>query len=210
MLPNKPIKDWRYIFIDTSTILDFIKIPARFSKNPAEQTRIELAHKIIRALEEVEKSRTDKKQRIVLYVSAISLFEIRQLEKDKTVYDTIVQLFSNFDVTIISFNKKSAEALTIGLDEVLPDAQKKHYLKSLAVQREKDIPAQNAKEWISDDLKILACAKSLPKDKLDVILTGDIRTFQPIADALELPCLPTYQKYLPTDLFGELDTGYNL
>lgn len=210
MLPIKPIKDWRYIFLDTSTIIDFMKDPTRFAKNPDVQARIKLAHKIIGALEQLERNRTDKKQAFVVYVSAISLFEIRQLEKNTTVFKTIIRLFSNFDVTIVDFGKKAAEALAVGLDEVLPEAQKQHFLKSLAIQREQEIPAQNAKEWISDDLKILACAKTLPKDKLDVILTGDMKTFEPIAKALELPCLATYERFLPKDLFGELDMDSNL
>ncbi|KAA5416003.1 hypothetical protein [Bacteroides cellulosilyticus] len=66
----------------------------------------------------------------------------------------------------------------------------------------------NFRNWISDDMKILSCVKQLCQQKrLDVILTSDERTFLPIAELMELPCLVLKKENFPTDLFGELSNN---
>ncbi|MEJ7679689.1 MAG: hypothetical protein WKG06_17880 [Segetibacter sp.] len=52
--------------------------------------------------------------------------------------------------------------------------------------------AISARKWIDDDVKIAGSAKMVRK--LDALLTGDYKTFLPVAKANGLTCL-LYQGY---------------
>lgn len=64
--------------------------------------------------------------------------------------------------------------------------------------------AINARKWIDDDVKIAGTAKMVRK--LDALLTGDYKTFLPVAKQLGLPVY--YTKDIPVDMFGELKTEW--
>ncbi len=140
------------------------------------------------------------KDRRQFYVSSVTVAELRKLAAPNTVKD-IVLLFNSGDVTFVDFTKDIALRLNQSLENALPDGQKHQFISYL----EKELRANNvanARQWVSDDLKISSSAKSLKE--LDAILTCDKNTFQKIADTLELPCISMYKEEFASDLFGEI------
>jgi hypothetical protein len=197
MKPSKPIKDWKYVFLDTSVIVDYLQNPERHGKNPKVQFRIELTQKLIRTIA------GDKNNRCLIYVSAISVAELLKLVRPENAIQEVALLFNTSDVVFVDFTKSIANFLQRSLEQYLPDGQKHVFIKQLEKElNEKNI--MNARQWISDDLKIAATASTIKK--LDVVLTSDRKTFFPITEKLEIPCIVTDD--LPLDLFGELDTEH--
>ncbi len=198
MKPSKPIKDWKHIFLDTSFIIDFISDPFKEGRNPDIQKRIELAHQVMDILSAYDfGSEKEKRQ---YYISAVTVSELRKLAAPSAV-KYLVLLFSVGDVTFVDFTKDIALRLNQKLEQFLPSGQKHQFIAYL----EKELRANNvanARQWVSDDLKISASAESLRQ--LDVILTSDKNTFQKIADTLELPCISMYKEEFAPDLFGDI------
>ena len=202
MKPTKPISEWQNILLDTSFIVDFLSSPERFDKNPEVQKRIELAQRVMEILSNYEPS--EKNTRRNYFISAITLGELRKMATENTAKE-LVWLFSAGDVTFIDYTKDTALLLNRSLEECLPKGQKHQFLSYL----EKELKARNfanARQWVSDDLKIVACAKSIKK--LDVALTSDKNTFKLTADTLEVPCVSMFKEDFDTDLFGDISVLY--
>jgi hypothetical protein len=198
MKPAKPIKDWKHIFLDTSFIIDFISSPSKERKNQEVQKRIELAHQVMDILSNYDLE--NSKERRQYYISSVTVAELRKLAASNTVKDLVV-LFNAGDVIFVDFTKDIALKLNQGLEHSLPDGQKHQFISYL----EKELKANNvanARQWVSDDLKISASAKSIKQ--LDVVLTSDKNTFQKIADTLDVPCISMYKEQFVSDLFGEI------
>ena len=67
----------------------------------------------------------------------------------------------------------------------------------------------STRQWLLDDLKIVACAKiRYNLGQLDVILTSDVKTFVPFAQKFQLPCLTSVN--IPIDIFGNIDINTNI
>jgi hypothetical protein len=198
MKPSKPVKDWKDIFLDTSFIIDYLADPFKAHKNADVQQRIELAHRVMEILSAYDLS--GKREKRNFYISAISVAELRKLAAANTVKE-LVLLFNAGDVTFVDFTKDIALRLNQNLEHYLPDGQKHQFISYL----EKELRANNianARQWVSDDLKIAACAKSLKS--LDAVLTSDKNTFRLIADTLELPCISMFKEEFASDLFGDI------
>ncbi len=198
MKPTTPIADWQNILLDTSFIVDYLSDPARFAKNPEVQRRIEIAHRVMEILSAYEKE--DGKSRRNFFISAITVSELRKLVAENTAKE-LVLLFGAGDVTFVDYSKDIALLLNRSLEESLPKGQKHQFIAYL----EKELVARNfanVRQWVSDDLKIVASAKSIKK--LDVALTSDKNTFKLIADTLEVPCVSMFQEDFEQDLFGDI------
>lgn len=196
MKPAKPVKDWKHIFLDTSFIIDYLADPNKQRKNIVYQQRIDLVHQLMGILGNYEVS--DKQEKRNFYISAVTIAELRKLSPSNIAKD-LVLLFNTGDVTFIDFTKDIALKINQHLEDYLPDGQKHQFIAYL----EKESKAKqigNARQWISDDLKIAACAKSVKN--LDVVLTSDKNTFRLIADTLELPCISMFKEEFESDLFG--------
>ncbi len=196
MKPAKPVKDWKHIFLDTSFIIDYLADPNKQRKNIVYQQRIDLVHQLMGILGNYEVS--DKQEKRNFYISAVTIAELRKLSPSNIAKD-LVLLFNTGDVTFIDFTKDIALKINQHLEHYLPDGQKHQFIAYL----EKESKAKqigNARQWISDDLKIAACAKSVKN--LDVVLTSDKNTFRLIADTLELPCISMFKEEFESDLFG--------
>jgi predicted nucleic acid-binding protein len=195
MTSIKPVKEWKYVFLDTSVIIDYLGNPQRHTKNIDIQERIqktqELFDKILRT-----------QQGIVLYISAISIAELTKFSSPENVVREIINTFYSFDVTLIDFTTDIANNLQKNLEKYLPEGQKHQFNKKLEQLKNQE-GTMSAREWIADDLKIVACAKS--RSKLDVVLTADTKSFLPYAQKFELPCLPI--QHLETNLLGEIETS---
>lgn len=196
MKPNKPIKEWKYVFLDTSVIIDFLQNSEKHAKNPKVQKRIELTQKLINNL-----GISNNGNRCLFYVSAVSLSELIKSSRPENIAQEVALIFNTSDVVFMDFTKSIANFLQRSLENFLPDGQKHTFIKQLEkVLNEQNV--SNARQWVSDDLKIAATASTVKK--LDALLTADRNTFFPIAEKLEIPCLVTDD--IPIDLFGELDT----
>lgn len=198
MKPTKPVKDWKHIFLDTSFIIDYLADPSKVRKNADFQQRIDLAHQLMEILSSYGPDGDKGKRNF--YISAVTIAELRKLAPANTAKD-LVLLFNSGDVTFIDFTKDIALKLNQNLEHYLPDGQKHQFIAYL----EKELKAKqvaNARQWVSDDLKIAACAKSLRH--LDAVLTSDKNTFRLIADALELPCVSMFKEEFANDLFGDI------
>lgn len=195
MLPRLPLAEWQHIFIDTSVFVDYFSDPNRYEKNLPVKRRIEITHSVLKTLAEVELPENKKR---CVYVSAITISELRKLPESDNV-NLLVETLMQHDVIFVDYTKRIATDLLNNLQKYLPDAKKFQFLSHL----EKVLKVQNvasARQWIEDDMKIIACAKSLKR--VDAILTSDTRTFLPIADAMELPCITMDESNFPQDIFG--------
>ena len=200
-MPIPPIQNWKNVFLDTSTIIDYLKNAENCAKNPTAQDAVLTTQKIINTL---AAKQGGKEVRIQFYISAITLAELPRIANDESSFRRVVRAFNYADITVLDYTKRIAEQTEINLkNAITDDGESRKYVKRME-QARREIDNFNARGWISDDLKILMTAKNLPN--LDVILTSDKNTFLPIAEKLNLPCLATYNDFLPTDLFGDLDT----
>ncbi len=204
MIPEKPIAEWQQIFLDTSFIIDYLSDANRITKNPEYKERIEITQKVMKILNAKDNSANIKRR--TYYVSAITISELRRLEHDNSISKQIVLIFEAADVTFVDYTKDIANLTIRMLDESLPKGQKHQFIAYL----QKELIAKNfanARQWVSDDLKIIASAKSVKN--LDVVLTSDKNTFQLIANQLEIPCIAMFRDQFQFDLFGEISVLKN-
>ena len=198
---TKKISEWRYILLDTSFVVNYLSDPTRFASNPVKKENIELAKSIMELL-----SSEQRKIKPQFYITSITIGELKRLETE-SVAKKIIETLSAGDVTFLPYGKIEAEVL----NKVVFAWKKEKQPKVTQKQLEDDCRnsgCTNFRNWISDDMKILSCVKQLCQQKrLDVILTSDERTFLPIAELMELPCLVLKKENFPTDLFGELSNN---
>jgi hypothetical protein len=201
MKPTKRIAEWRHIFLDTSTIIDYLSDANRLDKNPEHKRRVELTQQVINNLRDNPLKGDDtKNRRRWFYISVITLVELRKMVSENVAED-LVRLFEFADVEFVEFSQTTALSLNRALQNYLPDGQKHQFIKFIENEwREQRVA--NVRQWVADDLKICGTAKSLKK--LDVVLTGDHKTFKVFADKFDLPCLAMQDEDLPKDLFGEI------
>lgn len=194
----EPIEKWKYIFLDTSVIIDLLLDANKFSKNIPVQKRINDTKKLFKYFSD---SNTFKNKQYVFYVSAISVSELTaKLDNDLTV--VLLRLFSAGDLTFVDFTKDIALTITNDIKMYLPNFSYNQFISQLEKELKNDNTVFNKRNWIIDDLKIASTAKSLTK--VDVVLTADKKTFTPICAQLDIPFVETSN--LPKDLFDDINT----
>jgi hypothetical protein len=179
MKPTLPITSWQHIFLDTSFIIDFLSDPARVDKNPPLKQRIALANKVMDILTAYDVN--GKQPRRNYYISAITVSELRKSAAENIAKELVI-IFSAGDVNFVDYSKDIALLLNHSLETTLPVGQKHQFIAHL----EKELKARNcanARQWVSDDLKIIASAKSVKR--LDAVLTSDKNTFKV---SIQPPC----------------------
>ena len=195
----EPIEKWKYIFLDTSVIIDLLLDANKFDKNVPVQKRINDTKKLFKYFSD---SNTFLEKQYVFYVSAISVSELTaNLDKDLTL--VLLRLFSAGDLTFVDFTKDIALTITNNIKQYLPNVSINQFVSQLEKELKDDNTVFNKRNWIIDDLKIASSAKSLKK--LDVVLTADKKTFSPICIQLEIPYVETSN--LPKDLFDDINTA---
>lgn len=195
----EPIEKWKYIFLDTSVIIDLLLDANKFDKNVPVQKRINDTKKLFKYFSD---SNTFLEKQYVFYVSAISVSELTaNLDKDLTL--VLLRLFSAGDLTFVDFTKDIALTITNNIKQYLPNFSINQFVSQLEKELKDDNTVFNKRNWIIDDLKIASSAKSLKK--LDVVLTADKKTFSPICIQLEIPYVETSN--LPKDLFDDINTA---
>ncbi len=200
----KPITAWKHIFLDTSFIIDVLSDASRFAKNILVQERITLAHRVFDILSTYEAE--EKLNRRQYYISAVTVSELRKLTSDNVAKEMVL-LFGAGDVSFVDFTKDIALLLNRSLDDCLPDGQKHQFIAHLEKVYSKQ-GYSNVRQWVSDDLKIVASAKSVKK--LDIALTSDKNTFKVIADKLDVPCISMFLEDFDQYLFGDISIFPNL
>lgn len=195
----EPIEKWKYIFLDTSVIIDLLLDANKFDKNVPVQKRINDTKKLFKYFSD---SNTFLEKQYVFYVSAISVSELTaNLDKDLTL--VLLRLFSAGDLTFVDFTKDIALTITNNIKHYLPNFSINQFFSQLEKELKHNNTVFNKRNWIIDDLKIASSAKSLKK--LDVVLTADKKTFSPICNQLEIPYVETSN--LPKDLFDDINTA---
>ena len=198
MRPNKRISEWKYILLDTSFIVDFLSNPDCYDSNPVKKENIEIAQQIMNVL-----NLRNEKERPVFYISSITIGELRRLTT-KTIFKELISTFSCGDVAILPYGKLEARIVADLSNNYMAQKQPRA-VKNMLKDCDK-YGAINLRTWISDDMKIISCAKyQYDNNKLDVILTSDKRTFLPVADFLKIPCMTLDKECFPKDLFGKID-----
>jgi hypothetical protein len=195
---NKTISEWKHVFLDTSFIIDYLSDAEKFDANPKKKENIEISKRVMECLS--LKNRNEKPQ---FYVTSITIGELRRLET-ASIFRKIIEILSSGDVTFIPYRKEEAIEVNNIIEMYKKTKAPKLSLKDLE-KAQKESGCINYRSWVSDDMKILSCAKILyDRKQLDVILTSDEKTFLPIAKFLGLPCSLLNNKHFPNDVFGEI------
>ena len=192
----KPIKEWKYIFLDTNIIIDLITNPSVHNKNIPVKNRIENTHKLFSYL---RNSTNQKSTDYIFYISAITISELTINIEDENLFQYISNLLNSNNVTFVDYTKNIAHNINRKIKDYLPSKDRKSFINELS--KKVDESPFNKRNWIIDDLKIASSAKFLKK--LDVVISNDIKTFKPICEVLELPFITPVN--LPQDLFGDID-----
>jgi hypothetical protein len=197
MAKVKSISEWRYIFLDTSVVIDLFQNPDRLEKNPKHQKRVLDTLKLFQYF---EKSKEVKKKNYVFYISAITVSELTaDLEID--LLEILLEIFKSGELTFVDFTKEIAFSISKNVREFVPKYSYNQLIKYLENNLKNENSITNSRNWIEDDLKI-ACSAQLLR-KLDIVLTADEKTFSPICENLDIP----YQKtsHLPKDMFDDIN-----
>jgi len=196
----EPIEKWKFIFLDTSVIIDLLLDAKKFDKNIPVQNRINDTKKLFKYFND---SNIYSKKQYVFYVSAITVSELTA-KLDNDLILVLLKLFSSGDLTFVDFTKDIALTITNDIKNYLPNHSYNQFISRLKKELKDDNSAFSKRSWIIDDLKIASSAKSLKQ--LDVVLTADKKTFSPICLQLNLPFVETSN--LPKDLFDEISTKH--
>jgi hypothetical protein len=198
MFPKMPLADWQHILIDTSILIDYFSDAERYNKDLIVKKRIETTKSVINALANLDLPENKPRS---IYISSVTIGELRKLpilDNAQLIAEALIGMY----VIFVDYSKKVATDLLFNLEKYLPDGKKFQFIAHL----EKILKTEgvaSARQWIEDDMKIAACAKSLKR--IDAVLTSDVRTFLPIAELMELPCISMSEENFPKDMFGELD-----
>jgi hypothetical protein len=129
------------------------------------------------------------------------------MSTDPTILDVLISIFNSSDVVFVDFTKEMAMQIHTHMNLLEKEPNLNKFLKALSTDLNKSDIYQ-ASGWVSDDLKIVATARFF-KGKIDVVLTGDGKTFVPLAKRFGVPVINTMS--LPKDLFDGIDVrrGFN-
>ena len=199
MIKVEPITNWKYIFLDTSVIIDLLQNPEKFKEsNPQHYHRIVDTQNLFKYF---QRAKEGKGKNYVFYISAISVAELCG-PSEKKLFDKLLSIFSSGDLTFVDFTKENAFNISRNIREYVPEYQHHQLINYIEKMREKDRAFYNVRNWVINDLKLASTARDL--NNLDVVLTGDKRTFVPICEKLQVPCVVTSE--FPKDLLGEIST----
>jgi hypothetical protein len=90
----KPIKQWRRVLLDTTVIMDFVKDPEKFAKNPPEQQRIINTKNLLAYLSPAAPPSENEPPKVTLLISAVSISELLSMPGSGSNIQKIVSLFS--------------------------------------------------------------------------------------------------------------------
>lgn len=190
------ISNWKYVFLDTSVIIDLLMNPEICKKNKKHYNRLIDTHKLFDYFELCSKN-TDRK--FIFYISAVTISELT-VDLGNDLQLILLDVFKSGQITFVDFTKEIAFKISNNVREFVPDYSYNQLISHLEKNIKNENSIKNTRNWIEDDLKIACSASYL--NKMDVILTADEKTFQPICQKLKIPYVITSN--LPKDLFDEI------
>jgi hypothetical protein len=192
------ISTWKYIFLDTSVIIDLLQNPEKLEKNKKHQKRVIDTQKLFNYFK-MSKESSDTKY--IFYISSVTVSELTLINNE--LFNILLQLFSSGDLTFVDFTKEIAFNISKNVKDFVPKYSYNQLVSHIKKNIAKENSIVNTRNWVEDDLKIACSAKIL--NRLDVVLTADEKTFSPICDNLKIPYVKTSN--LPKDMFDEIDTS---
>lgn len=198
---SKKISEWKNVLVDTSFIIDSLKNIDKYKGNEPERERIIVAKDIMNFF---DKDQENRKIPVNFMVTSITIGELKIFAAINST-KKILDLFNCGSAGILPYGINEAEIVRkIYYDYNSGNPNK---LKNLEDDCKKN-GFYNARNWINDDMKIIACAKrQYDLNRLDVILTADKNTFLPIAQKIGVPCVINNKEYFKYNFFdfdGEL------
>jgi hypothetical protein len=161
--PNKLIKDWKRILIDTSIICNLFNS----EKGSVTDTTTLFIRLLVDFLNDQKAS--DKKDRTFL-VSTITISELLTKENDSEKIKKILNVLNSDNIEFIDFDFETS----LRFNRILyPYLSKKELNKRASAYGFKTHELMMAREWISKDLMILV--SGLEKG-IDAVITADRNT----------------------------------
>ena len=184
---NLKLFECRKIFLDTSFIIDIMR----------PETADERSSFAKKLLEAISKLAIHNKYRPEYYISSISVGEIMG-ELSKELAFNVVKALKTSDVIFLEYDNQIAEYQKSLFNKIQTTKELNKLAKQLNI-----LPGNlvNAREYINRDFMIIATAKY---SNVDVTFTSDKKTFKPIADKIDLFCIPTYKEYFATANNGSI------
>lgn len=190
------ISGWKYIFLDTSVIIDLLQNPEKLKKNKKHFSRVVDTKKLFSYF---DKSNQNLNTEFVFYISSITISELT-VDLGTDLFKLLLNLFKSGNLTFVDFTKEVAFDISKNVKNFVPNYSYNQLVSHLQKNIESNNAIINTRNWVEDDLKIACSAKLL--SKLDVVLTADEKTFSPICEKLKIPHIQTSN--LPKDLFDEI------
>lgn len=197
-----PIDKWEHIFLDTSVIFDLFANPEKLNNNLPVKERVLNTQKLFDYLNEVS-NQTGKKY--MFYVSSVTIAEMTRKD-GADLLNAMYSFFNSSGLTFVDFSKNIACKISQNVKEYIADYSINQFISYIQKNTIEPGDVIISREWIIDDLKIVATAKSI--GKIDVVLTADKKSFKPIAEKVNLPVLETNN--LPKDLFDEISANVSI
>lgn len=192
MKPNKKYQDWHSIFLDTCTIIDYMK-----ATSGSNDKRLNFVKFV---LDDLSSSENKKRKRFV--ISAISISELILIQSNDELKEKIFSLFGASNVEVVSWNR----SLALYSNYYCRDLLSKKALNELSNFTIPSVENKKlAREFLIKDYMLVASASYV---KCDVILTSDINTFIPVATKLQFPAIGLVEENFKISPNGESIVGF--
>ena len=190
MNPPKKYHDWERIFLDTCTIIEYL----RASNVTTNAPKALFAKRLIDDLTSTYVPNTKKRRTIV--ISAISISEIITITSDIELRSKILTVFNASDVEIVPWSR----AVAVHSNNFCKGYLSKKELNKLADATIPGIANKAvAREYLLKDYMLVTSTDFF---KCDVVLTHDVNTFIPIAHALNFPSVEVNEdKFILNDTY---------
>jgi predicted nucleic acid-binding protein len=200
MLTNFSVLKSKGLFLDTSFILDIFSDSQNPKLSPDIKDRIESCKAILEKVNFINKSPSfpkkeneeKKKNKIPLFISTITIAELTHIN-EQSALEAQAKLMQAADVTYVNFNYATASLIA---SKTMLNT---NFLKQIRSDLQNHGVA-NARNWIKDDIKILACANFV-KNQISAVLTCD-EGFYKISKIFELENLCVLPQKLPRNLLS--------
>lgn len=190
---NKLIRNWERIFLDTSIICCLFNS----EKTTSTDDTIQFVRKLIDYLNNY-KSENSKDRTFI--ISTITLTELLVKENDGEKIKRILKVLNSNNVEFVDFDLEIALRFNAVLYPHLAKPKLHEFAREFGF---KSGDFAMAREWIQRDFMILMTAI---QNGVDAILTTDKRTFYPLSQKLNEPCVLCYPNLFKIE--GNIMMGY--
>lgn len=183
-----PLAQCKKVFLDTTFIIDLLNVNSN-------DKRTHVVRKIAKFL-------SAPSLNVRFYISTISISEICEINPlihgDDVLIDNIMDMLNGADIETVPFSEDIALHHRKIYRGFYPTAIQNNFITN-------NIPNSGnyaiAREWISKDMLIASTAHF---KNVDVVFTGDDKTFLPIAKMVGLHCVITKEENFLYNIGGDL------